>query len=137
MSRYVRAAAAALILVGVLAGCSRTTTGEVAMTTERGLTTSARTSPQTTPRIPSTRTPSTPRTPNPNAPANSLTMSCEEYNDLDEDTQRAVVDEIISQEDSVFDPQVAEVAKTLADAMCQFLPTSKVSDVLFGGSFPR
>jgi len=137
MSRYVRAAAAALILVGVLAGCSRTTTGEVAMTTERGLTTSARTTPQTTPRIPSTRTPSTPRTPNPNAPANSLTMSCEEYNDLDEDTQRAVVDEIISQEDSVFDPQVAEVAKTLADAMCQFLPTSKVSDVLFGGSFPR
>jgi len=137
MSTYVRAAAAALILVGVLAGCSRTTTGEVAMTTERGLTTSARTTPQTTPRIPSTRTPSTPRTPNPNAPANSLTMSCEEYNDLDEDTQRAVVDEIISQEDSVFDPQVAEVAKTLADAMCQFLPTSKVSDVLFGGSFPR
>ena len=137
MSAHVRTTAAVLILVGVLAGCSRTTTGEVAMTTERGLTTSARTSPQTTPRIPSTRTPSTPRTPNPNAPANSLTMSCEEYNDLDEDTQRAVVDEIISQEDSVFDPQVAEVAKTLADAMCQFLPTSKVSDVLFGGSFPR
>jgi hypothetical protein len=33
-------------------------------------------------------------------------------------------------------PQQAEIAKTLADAVCQFLPTSTLSEILLGGTPP-
>ena len=55
-------------------------------------------------------------------PSDSLTMTCEQYSDLDADTQLAVIDAILAQEGSVLGPQNAEIAKTLADAVCQFLP---------------
>ena len=98
-------AAAVLILVGVLVGCSRTTTGTVAMTTEPGASTTSRT-PTSTSR-PSDATllhHHVAAYPDPHAPADSLTMTCEQYNDLDAATQQAVIDEIVSQEGSVFGP---------------------------------
>jgi uncharacterized protein YheU (UPF0270 family) len=62
-------------------------------------------------------------------------MTCEEYNGLDPDTQTAVIEEIVAQEGSVIGSQNTEIAKTLADAMCQFMPTSTVNELL-GGSPP-
>ena len=76
------------------------------------------------PSIPGLPEPSSPR-PNVPPPANSLTMTCKEYIDLgDVDTQSAVIEEILKQEGSVLGPQQTEIAKTLADAVCQFLPTA-------------
>jgi CheY-specific phosphatase CheX len=63
-------------------------------------------------------------------------MTCEEYNGLDSDTQTAVIEEIVAQEGSVISPQNTEIAKTLADAMCQFMPTNTVNELLLGGSPP-
>jgi hypothetical protein len=63
-------------------------------------------------------------------------MKCKEYNGLDADTQLAVIEEIVSQEGSVIGQQNTEIAKTLADAMCQFIPDSTVSELLLGGSPP-
>jgi hypothetical protein len=63
-------------------------------------------------------------------------MTCSEYVDLDPDTQTAVIAEILTQEGSVMGPQQAEIAKTLADAVCQFLPTSTLSEILLGGTPP-
>jgi hypothetical protein len=63
-------------------------------------------------------------------------MTCEQYIDLDPDTQTAVIEEILAQEGSVLGPQNTEIAKTLADAVCQFLPTSTVSEILLGGGPP-
>jgi hypothetical protein len=137
MSAHVRIAAAVLILVGVLVGCSRTTTGTVAMTTEPGASKTSRTPTSTSrPSTPRSSPTTSPRTPNPNAPADSLTMTCEQYNDLDAATQQAVIDEIVNQEGSVFGGQGGDIAKTLADAMCQLLPTTTVSDILLGGGIP-
>jgi len=64
-------------------------------------------------------------------------MTCKEYIDLkDEDTRSAVIEKILGQEGSVLGPQQTEIAKTLADAVCQFLPTSTVSEILLGGGPP-
>jgi hypothetical protein len=63
-------------------------------------------------------------------------MTCKEYIDLDPDTQTAVVEDILAQEGSVFGPENTEIAKTLADAVCQFMPTGTVSEILLGGSPP-
>ncbi len=63
-------------------------------------------------------------------------MRCDEYNDLDPDTQLAVIEEILAQGGSVLGPGNAEIAQTLADAVCQFFPQGTVSDVLLGGSPP-
>jgi hypothetical protein len=108
------------------------------MTTEPGasLSTSPRTTSRPTlptfPGIPGL--PSTPRTSsNVPPPSNSLTMKCKEYNGLDADTQLAVVQQIVSQQGSVIGQQNIEIAKTLADAMCQFIPDSTVSQLLLGG----
>jgi hypothetical protein len=133
MNAYVRTAAAALITVGVLAGCSQTTTGTVAMTTEPGPTTMRSSKPTPTPESPTSSRPSTPGAP---APDDALTMTCKEYSGLDEDTQQAVIDEILGQEGSVLGPENAELAKTLADATCGFLPDAVLSEILFGGSPP-
>jgi hypothetical protein len=137
MSALVRTAAAALILVGALAGCSRTTTGTVAMTTEPGPPTTSRTpsttSKPTTPRSPT----STPRTATVPAPANALTMTCKEYLELDDETKLAVVQAILGEEESFLGPDEAELLKPLADGLCQLLPTSPVSEVLMGGGLPK
>jgi hypothetical protein len=133
MNAYVRTAAAALITVGVLAGCSKTTTGTVAMTTEPGPTTMRSSKPTPTPGSPTSSAPSTPGAP---APDDAMTMTCKEYSDLDKDTQQAVIDEIIGQEGSLIGPENAELAKTLADATCGFLPDAVLSEILFGGPPP-
>jgi len=122
------------VLAAGIAACERSTPGTVAMTTEPGM---------STPR-PSTSSPrtSSPRTSSPRTssdvppPSNSLTMTCEEYNDLDPDTQTAVIAEIVAQDGSVIGAQNTEIAKTLADAMCQFMPTETVNELLLGGSPP-
>jgi hypothetical protein len=134
-------AGASILLAAGITACERTTPGTVAMTTEPGA--SISTSPRSTsrPTLPSfpglPGIPSTPRTSsNVPPPSNSLTMKCKEYNGLDADTQLAVVQEIVSQEGSVIGQQNIEIAKTLADAMCQFIPDSTVSELLLGGSPP-
>lgn len=136
MSAHVRTAAAALITVGLLAGCSQTTTGTVAMTTEPGPSTTRSSKPTPTPTSPRSSTPSKPSTPGAPAPDDALTMTCKEYSGLDEDTQQAVIDEILGQEGSVLGPENAELAKTLADATCGFLPDAVLSEILFGGPPP-
>jgi hypothetical protein len=137
-------AGASILLAAGITACERTTPGTVAMTTEPGssLSTSQRTTSRPTlpsfpglPGIPGL--PSTPRTSsNVPPPSNSLTMTCKEYNGLDADTQLAVVQQIVSQKGSVIGQQNIEIAKTLADAMCQFIPDSTVSELLLGGSPP-
>jgi hypothetical protein len=137
-------AGASILLAAGITACERTTPGTVAMTTEPGasLSTSQRTTSQPTlpsfpglPGIPGL--PSTPRTSsNVPPPPNSLTMKCKEYNGLDADTQLAVIQQIVSQQGSAIGRQNIEIAKTLADAMCQFIPDSTVSELLLGGSPP-
>jgi hypothetical protein len=63
-------------------------------------------------------------------------MTCKEYNALDADTQLAVIQKIVSQDGSVIGQQNSEIAKTLADAMCQFMPSSTVNELLLGKSPP-
>jgi hypothetical protein len=134
-------AGASILLAAGITACERTTPGTVAMTTEPGasLSTSQRTTSRPSfpglPGIPGL--PSTPGTSsNVPPPANSLTMKCKEYNGLDADTQLAVIQQIVSQQGSVIGRQNIEIAKTLADAMCQFIPDSTVSELLLGGSPP-
>ena len=147
MRTRVLVAGASILLAAGITACERTTPGTVAMTTEPGasLSTSPRTTSRPTlptfpglpgiPGIPGL--PSTPRTSsNVPPPSNSLTMKCKEYNGLDADTQLAVVQQIVSQQGSVIGQQNIEIAKTLADAMCQFIPDSTVSELLLGGSPP-
>jgi hypothetical protein len=134
-------AGASILLAAGITACERTTPGTVAMTTEPGA--SLSTSPRSTsrPTLPSfpglpgiPGLPSTPHTSsNVPPPSNSLTMKCKEYNGLDADTQLAVVQQIVSQQGSVIGQQNIEIAKTLADAMCQFIPDSTVSQLLLGG----
>jgi hypothetical protein len=137
MRTRVLIAGAALVFAAGVTACERSTPGTVAMTTEPGASTARSSTPSTSsPRTSSPRT-SSPRTSsNVPPPSNSLTMTCEEYNDLDSDTQTAVIEEIVAQEGSVIGPQNTEIAKTLADAMCQFMPTSTVNELLLGGSPP-
>jgi len=141
MRTRVLIAGASIVLAAGITACERTTPGTVAMTTEPGASLSTTPRSTTRPTLPSfpgiPGLPSTPRTSSDvPPPSNSLTMTCEEYNDLDPDTQTAVIEKIVAQEGSVIGPQNTEIAKTLADAMCQFMPTSTVNELLLGGSPP-
>lgn len=140
MRTRVLVAGASILLAAGITACERTTPGTVAMTTEPGasLSTPRSTSRPTMPSLPGIPgLPSTPRTSsNVPPPSNSLTMKCEEYNGLDADTQLAVIQKIVSQDGSVIGQQNVEIAKTLADAMCQFIPSSTVNELLLGGSPP-
>jgi hypothetical protein len=151
MKTHVRVTAAALILAGLATGCQRTTEGAVAMTTEPGPPIA---SGPTTTRAPSTGLPGLPNIPGieipgieipglPNtdlpevpAPPNALTMTCSEYNDLDEATQLAVIRAILAQEGNPLGPEDEMVALLMANSMCQFLPDAVVSDMVLGGSPP-
>jgi hypothetical protein len=147
MNTHVRVTAAALIVVGIATGCQRTTPGTVAMTTEPG---PPLTSAPTT-RTPSSTLPGFPNIPMPDipipglpktdlpevpAPPNALTMTCSEYNDLDEATQLAVIRAILAQEDNPLGPEDEMVALLMADSLCQFLPDAVVSETVLGGSPP-
>ena len=119
MRTRARLAATAFVAVGVLAGCARTTPGTVAMTTEPG--------PDTY-----LTTPSTPGSP----PGGALSVTCSQYLQLDVATQTELIQEILQNGSSVLSPGDAEVAKTLADAVCTFLPQSSVADILLGETPP-
>ena len=47
-----------------------------------------------------------------------------------------MVEEILKDQASVLSPGDAEIAKTLADAVCTFLPDSTVAEILLGGNPP-
>lgn len=151
MKRTVVAAASGLIALGLLTGCGRSTDGTVAMTTEPGpplnsepTTTSDRGIPGL-PQIPGLPEITIPNIPLPGqqsdvpdvpAPPDALTMKCSDFNKLDEATKKAVVNAILEGEDSVLGPDNVDIARSLADAVCQFLPGSTVSEVLLGGPVP-
>jgi hypothetical protein len=132
MRTRVLIAGAAIVLAAGITSCERSIPGTVAMTTEPGPSTTRSSAPSTS--RPSTSRPSTSSDVPP--PSDSLTMTCKDYTDLDPDTQTAVVQEILTQEGSVLGPENAEIAKSLADAVCQFLPDSTVSEILLGGGPP-
>ena len=139
MKTHVRVTAAALILTGLATGCSRTTEGTVAMTTEPGpRTTSRPSSSPTIPGLPNIEIPNIPipgipgsDIPDVPAPPNATTMTCEEYTGLDEATQKAVIRAILAGENN--SNQGEELtAMIMAGAMCQFMPSLTVSEVVSG-----
>lgn len=145
MKTHVRVMAAALIVLGLATGCARSTPGTVAMTTEPGppLTSPSRPSPTSIPGlpripIPNIPIPGLPRTDLPEVPAppNALTMTCKEFNGLDDATRLAVIKEILAQHGSVFRPDDSDIALTLAAAMCTLMPKSRVSQILLGETPP-
>ncbi|MCZ8381848.1 hypothetical protein O6P37_23550 [Mycobacterium sp. CPCC 205372] len=145
MKTRMRVAATALIAAGVLAGCSNTTTGTVAQTTEPGPPLSSPATPDAPtglpaipglpqiPGMPDFKIPGLPgSTPVPEVPAppNATTMTCSEYQGLDEATRLAVIKAILAEQASGIDePWVAQI---MADAMCQILPDSPVRDAVLG-----
>jgi hypothetical protein len=145
MKTHVRVGAAALIVVGLATGCSRTTEGTVAMTTEPGPPITSgptATALPTIPGLPGFEIPDIPGLPSipglpgsdiPDvaAPPNAQTMTCEEYVDLDEATQKAVIRAILT-EDGVTSEEAEFTAMIMAGAMCQFLPGLTVSEVVSG-----
>jgi hypothetical protein len=147
MKTHVRVTAAALILLGVTTACSRTTEGSVAMTTEPGppLTAPTRTPSTGLPGLPGlpgipmpdlplpTRNTDVPEVP---PPPNALTMTCEEFNDLDEATRLAVIRAILQQENNPLGPNGEGVGQMLAEAACQFMPEATVNEVLLGSPPP-
>jgi hypothetical protein len=139
MRTRVLVAAATFVVAGAIAGCDRTTPGTVAMTTEAGQSTRITTSSRPTTSSPRTSTPrtSTPRTSsNAPPPGDALGVTCTQYLDLDEASRTGVIEEILQDETSVLSPGDAEIAKTLADAVCTFLPDSTVSEILLGETPP-
>src|SRR5687768_2408781 len=114
MRTHLRVTAAALVLIGLATGCSRTTEGSVAMTTEPGPPISAPTRTPSTddpfpgmpglpnipglPQIPGFPMPGDNNVPEVPAPANSETMKCSEFTKLDEATQRAVIKAILEKQ---------------------------------------
>jgi len=142
MKTHVRVGAAALIVVALATGCSRTTEGTVAMTTEPGprITSGPTATAQPTiPGLPDFEFPDIPGLPGlpgsdvPDVapPPNAQTMTCEEYIDLDEATQKAVVRAILTEE-GVTDETAELTAMLMAGAMCQFMPSLTVSEVVSG-----
>lgn len=124
MRTRVLVAAVTFVVTGAIAGCDRTTPGTVAMTTEPGGATHTSTSSR-----PTTSSDAPP-------PGDALDVTCKEYVGLDEASRTALIAEILNGETSVLGPGDAEIAKSLADAVCTFLPTSKVSDILLGETPP-
>ncbi|MCT7661617.1 hypothetical protein [Mycobacterium deserti] len=147
MKTHVRMTAAALVLVGVTTACQQTTEGSVAMTTEPGppLTSSPRTPSSTVPGLPGlpglpipgiplpTRNTDLPVVP---APPNALSMTCTEFNELDEATRVAVIREILKQENNPLGPDGESIGQMLVEAACQFLPQATVNEVLLGAPPP-
>ena len=140
MRTHVWVAGAALLLLALTA-CERTTPGTVAMTTEPGppIASSTRT-PTTVPGLPGIPIPNIPIPGFPRntdvpvvpAPPNALTMTCSEFNKLDEATRLAVIRAILAQKDNPLGPNGESVGQMLVEAACQFLPEATVSEVLMG-----
>jgi hypothetical protein len=142
MRTHVLVAGAALILAGLTAGCERTTPGTVAMTTQPGppINSTTTKTPTTVPGLPGIPIPDIPIPGFPRntdvpvvpAPPNALTMTCTEFNKLDEATRLAVIRAILAQENNPLGPNGESVGQMLAEAACQFLPQATVSEVLMG-----
>jgi hypothetical protein len=133
MRTRVLVAAALFVVATAVAGCGRTTEGTVAMTTEAGPPLRSSTS-RPTPSSPRTTLPRT-SSPAP-PPGDALALTCKQYVGLDEASRTAVVQEILKDETSVLSPGDADIAKTLADAVCTFLPDSTVAEILLGETPP-
>ena len=150
MRTHLRVTAAALIFVGLATGCSHTTPGTVAMTTEPGPPLSAPTRTPSTdnpgfpsipglpnipglPQIPGFPMPGNTDVPKVPAPVNALTMKCSEYSKLDEATQRAVIRAILAEQKNRRGPESEMVAAIMATTMCEFLPSAVVKEVVVGG----
>jgi hypothetical protein len=142
MKTHVRVGAATLIVIGLATGCQQTTEGSVAMTTEPGpdLTSEpTATAEPTIPGLPGFEIPDIPGLPGlpgsdvPDVPPppNAQTMKCDEFADLDEATQKAVVRAILT-EDGQTDETAEMTALLMAGAMCQFMPDLTVSEVVSG-----
>lgn len=88
----------------------------------------------TIPGLPDIRIPGLPSTDVPVVPAppNATTMSCTEYNDLDEATKLAVIRAILAGEANPPVPEAELAALLMADAMCQFMPNAEVNEVVIG-----
>ena len=134
--------AAALIVMGLATGCQQTTDGQVAMTTEPGpdLTSEPTATAQPTiPGLPGFEIPDIPGLPGlpgsdvPDVPPppNAESMTCEEFADLDEATQKAVVRAILKDQGQT-DETAEMTALLMAGAMCQFMPALTVSEVVTG-----
>jgi hypothetical protein len=142
MRTHVLVAGAALILAGLTAGCERTTPGTVAMTTQPGppINLPSTKTPTTVPGLPGIPIPDIPIPGFPRntdvpvvpAPPNALTMTCTDFNKLDEATRLAVIRAILAQENNPLGPNGESVGQMLAEAACQFLPQATVSEVLMG-----
>lgn len=150
METHLRVMAAALIFAGLATGCSRTTEGAVAQTTEPGPpidSPSTRTpsagpgfpgipglpSVPGLPQIPGFPMPGNTNVPEVPAPANATTMKCSEYTKLDEATQRAVVKAILEEGNQQATQESEMVAALMATTMCGFLPSAVVKEVVLGG----
>ncbi len=96
-------AAVALVTAGLLAGCTQTVTGTVAQTTEPG------------PPVP-----------------DAESVTCKEYTTLDEGAQIAIIGELMDAGSGQRGEQRTVVAKTLADAICKYLPAARLSEILVG-----
>ncbi len=152
METHLRVTAAALIFVGLATGCSRTTEGAVAQTTEPGPPISA---PSTRtpsaepgfpgipglpnipglPQIPGLPMPGNTNVPDVPAPAGWDTMKCSEFTKLDEAQQKAVIKAILKDSGNTT-PESEMVATLMASTMCGFLPSAVVKEVVLGGSPP-
>ncbi|MGE2731871.1 hypothetical protein ACQI4F_20585 [Mycolicibacterium vaccae] len=147
MTTHARVTAATLIgltvALGLTTACTRTTEGAVAQTTQPGAPLTSvpdPSSPQmpSIPGLPDFTIPNVPlptggtEVPDVPAPANALDMTCAEFIELDEATKRAVVRAIIAENGTLFGSEGSFIEQVLADAGCQLMPTSKVSDVLVG-----
>jgi hypothetical protein len=152
METHLRVTAAALIFVGLATGCSRTTEGAVAMTTEPGPPISAPTQTPSTdepgfpgipglpnipglPQIPGLPLPGNSNVPDVPAPAGWDTMKCSDYTKLDEAQQKAVIKAILKDSGNTT-PESEMVAALMATTMCGFLPSAVVKEVVLGGSPP-
>lgn len=129
-----------LVFVGVTTACQRTTEGSVAMTTEPGppLTSPAPTAMPSIPGLPDFEIPGLPLptrdtdVPVVPPPPNAVSMTCEEFNGLDEATRLAVIRAILEQENNPLGPNGEGIGQMLAEAACQFLPSATVSEILLG-----
>jgi hypothetical protein len=144
MKTHLRVTAAALILLGVITACGRTTEGTVAMTTEPGppINSPTRTTSPSIPGMPNFPGIPIPSLPIPGRssdvpevppPPNALTMKCSEFSELDEANRLAVVREILKQENNPLGPDGESIGQMLVEAACQFLPDATVNEVLLGG----
>lgn len=151
MTSHARVTAATLlglaVALGLTTACTRTTEGTVAQTTQPGppLTSAPGTAVPGSPSIPGLPDFTIPNIPLPTggpdlpevpAPANSLSMTCKEFIELDDATKRAVVRAIISENGTVFGDDGSFIEEILADTGCQLMPNAMVSEVLLGSPPP-